>query len=734
MKEKILEAWIMVEHLSEGSIKLGKDHLKLDAIKNDDYYSLINQILREKNVGKKGGVAFYFDIFDFEEVVSLLRKKYNLKASEEETDKSQKFSFVLCFDKEMNFLQDMTFFTESAYVRYFQKIPKESDFREFEENFKEDLVRDFDETEDKPDKFNDAIRKVMKKYNVTNDNCRIEVIKNTETGTDNLHSFFIDDLEKAKYISTPNFDAYLFGNSNGRVNLDSKKNSPNFNPSAFQEILQPINYPLGRFPSNTKFSLSLMQQVAVNLSTGYDNSQIRSVNGPPGTGKTTLLKDIFAQLVVQQAADICSLTERCIKGTDETVYFKNASIGILPDNIAENNIVVASSNNGAVQNIVNELPLIKGQIDDNLVEELKNADYFLNISNSNITPEWKEENGKKKKELKIEPCGEEKFWGLFSLEGGKSDNMNNIINNLECVVKYFNDELDEKYVPDPDVYDEFIEQYTELNKCRKAMQKKSEKLQTYQKKLKELNNLNDNFPTEFENKKAALNNQVNDIKNEIAEIDAQIKQLQSELNECAVQKEKIGSERNDAELYFNSVKAQKPGIFAKRTQKDEYNKKMGEASQRINDVITQAKELNARENNITAQIKQLQIKSEQQKNKSNQIVSDFNKWVSSVKSKIESLESQTQKTAGEFKDINALDMEMDYDELHLSRQHRIIIVVRLRSQIFRQIVQIERRRAGARQAKFVQDDGKYASKRMTKALAVNCAVLPQILGSAKITE
>ena len=58
------------------------------------------------------------------------------------------------------------------------------------------------------------------------------------------------------------------------------------------------------------------------------------------------------------------------------------------------------------------------------------------------------------------------------------------------------------------------------------------------------------------------------------------------------------------------------------------------------------------------------------------------------------------------------------------RQHRIIIVVRLRSQIFRQIVQIERRWADAHQAKFVQDDGKYASKRAAKALAVNCAVLP----------
>lgn len=47
-----------------------------------------------------------------------------------------------------------------------------------------------------------------------------------------------------------------------------------------------------------------MQQVAVNLSIGFDNNQIRSVNGPPGTGKTTLLKDIFAELIVEQSYEI----------------------------------------------------------------------------------------------------------------------------------------------------------------------------------------------------------------------------------------------------------------------------------------------------------------------------------------------------------------------------------------------------------------------------------------------
>ena len=43
--------------------------------------------------------------------------------------------------------------------------------------------------------------------------------------------------------------------------------------------------------------------------------------------------------------------------------------------------------------------------------------------------------------------------------------------------------------------------------------------------------------------------------------------------------------------------------------------------------------------------------------------------------------------------------------------------------VFRQIVQIERRQAGACQAKFVQYGGKDASKRAEKALAGNCAVL-----------
>ena len=141
------------------------------------------------------------------------------------------------------------------------------------------------------------MQKELLQHEVDIINCRMKILGNIETEATNLHSFFIDDLEKAKKIETVNLNAYLYGNKKERMNLDSKKDSVNFHPHLFEQILQPKNYPLGRFPSNTTYALSLMQQVAVNLSIGFDNNQMRSVNGPPGTGKTTLLKDIFAPSV-----------------------------------------------------------------------------------------------------------------------------------------------------------------------------------------------------------------------------------------------------------------------------------------------------------------------------------------------------------------------------------------------------------------------------------------------------
>ena len=47
-----------------------------------------------------------------------------------------------------------------------------------------------------------------------------------------------------------------------------------------------------------------MQQIAVNIAK-ENPKDILSVNGPPGTGKTTLLKDIIANNIVERAAKFC---------------------------------------------------------------------------------------------------------------------------------------------------------------------------------------------------------------------------------------------------------------------------------------------------------------------------------------------------------------------------------------------------------------------------------------------
>src|SRR5699024_12698445 len=71
--------------------------------------------------------------------------------------------------------------------------------------------------------------------------------------------------------------------------------------------MPPASWPL-------KYPLGLMQQVALNSI--YEKYQpekkgfLFSVNGPPGTGKTTLLQDVFANVLVDKAKFLTS--GRCV--------------------------------------------------------------------------------------------------------------------------------------------------------------------------------------------------------------------------------------------------------------------------------------------------------------------------------------------------------------------------------------------------------------------------------------
>ena len=667
-KDKILESWIMVEHLSEGDISLkDKNILTMNDLQGQDFYSLFLYEIKKKkwNQRQKGGVVVYFDVFKFQEVAAILREKYHLKPTDEEIRLGDKFSFALYFDRNLNFLSDMTFFTESAYIRYYKKVPHEKEFREFEGNFKNQLSQDFDETVADPEKFNAAIQKELLRYGVDAANCRIQLLENIETEATNLHSFFIDDLEKAKRIETDNLNAYLYGNKEERRNLDSKKDSVNFQPHIFEQILQPKSYPLGRFPSNTKYALSLMQQVAVNLSVGFDNNRMRSVNGPPGTGKTTLLKDIFAQLVVQQAYDIANLSNHFIEGTDKTIYFNHASIGEIPEYIIENSIVVASSNNGAVQNIVNELPLSK-EVDKALLEELKEADYFREISNAKLSSKWLEdENGKKREELFKESVpGEEKFWGVFSLEGGKTDNMANILKNMKHIHKY----LEEEYVPDQDIYKQFLKHYEEAKAVQIKMQAFADGIRTYQECIKALDMFCANYQKDLEKKENELNTELQKLEADRQEHRQQLEQLKAQLEAAEDRTETVRKNMESMNQCLQIYKGQRPHFFAGKKRKEEYRSRLNEITDQLvalsHEDIEYSKRKKEINNNILLCRKNLELSTKKQEDLQRQ----FDGWQIAATDKISNLEKRVHayEKLGNDSHVEMLNMSQAYDDLQMS--------------------------------------------------------------------
>ena len=113
-------------------------------------------------------------------------------------------------------------------------------------------------------------------------------------------------------------------------------------------------------------AMSLMQQFAIN--SAFENlktSGVFSVNGPPGTGKTTLLRDIFAENIVRRARVLAKYESSGDAFLPDSVNVKFAGgdnscvIALLRDDLTGFEMVVASSNNAAVENISRDLPKSK---------------------------------------------------------------------------------------------------------------------------------------------------------------------------------------------------------------------------------------------------------------------------------------------------------------------------------------------------------------------------------------
>ena len=170
-----------------------------------------------------------------------------------------------------------------------------------------------------------------------------------------MSSFYFDDLRLVRRaIQNRNgglVQRYLSGRP-GRIDCTGVK--------FIESACTAATHPPGRWPS--KHDMSLMQQVAVDLAMAeVADGGLFAVNGPPGTGKTTLLMDLVAAVIVGRARAMCALARPVDAFTREVfgpgagkpgVPFVHALHGSLLDQL----IVVASGNNGAVENVTRELP------------------------------------------------------------------------------------------------------------------------------------------------------------------------------------------------------------------------------------------------------------------------------------------------------------------------------------------------------------------------------------------
>lgn len=492
----------------------------------------------------------------------------------------------------------------------------------------------------------------------------------------------------------------------------------------YREIFRTEMAPLAKWPS--RFSPALMQQAAVNLARSRSSkSEIKapgifSVNGPPGTGKTTLLKEIVASNVTERAILLSKYEEpdaafvkkyfsggHYLQGDGKRSYTADIKnwYALKDDEINNFGILVASNNNAAVENISKELPrgaeILKGLKPDPAMSKKEAADLekvsrLFDLEHASEYETYQDVDDKtwetteeQKPDIYFSYLAEKLLWkknawGLIAAALGKKSNIESFYKRvLKPLMSSFSDDegvIEARLGKYQEAREAFIDQLENVKRIREQLSLWETLPETKRKNAEELKRCQARYDKRKAELDKKLQQQQEKYERNAADKERMSQELQDQQTESENTKKKAErltaelsgfdeelSKLNDEEERTYQSLGKKPLLFGRRRyqeQKEMRDRKLNELQQLRQHLISERAE---RSGSVTAVKEQAAAQEEETKKKAKALAEQYNALqsisddIKKTRRKASCDLGQLEKSLNAIKrDINSLEEKEEY--------------------------------------------------------------------------